>query len=115
MEGDGSLLDGFADPEFDFIVVATVYLVSNFGVPVDEKLDGYWTPYVKYNLFWNLAHATQKIVAPPDNTPITISTGLAVGLGDAIGNAILSPLNEEYALAALQMKAKSLAGTFWSI
>lgn len=114
-EGDGSLLDGFADPEFDFITVATVYLLSNPGVTADQKLDGYWSYYVKYNLFWNLAHATQKIVAPIDNTPLTISTGLAVGLGDTIGNAILSPLNEGYALAALQMRAKSLAGTFWSI
>lgn len=115
LAGSVSLLDGAADPEFDSIKVATVYFLSGPGEDELATLDGTWVPMVKHNLFWNLAHGTARLLPPADNKPLTISTGLAAGLGDMIGNQILSPNNEAYAEALVQMKARTAEGRFWSI
>lgn len=109
------LFEGIGDREYDELKVATVFFLSPPETTLDEPLDGSWTPYVRHDLFWNLAYLPATIPTALDSTPITIRTGLAGGIGDAIGNQILSPLNDAYAEAVTRAKARSLEGSFWTV
>lgn len=113
--GSASILDGAPDPEFDFIKVATIFFLSQEGASTGARIDGTWIPFVQHDIFWNLAHAAQRLVAPAVNEPLSVKTGLAAGLGDIINNTILSPLNDAYAEALLNMSGKTLEGSFWSV
>lgn len=109
------LFEGIGDREFDEMKIATVFFLSPVGATLDEELDGSWTPYVRHDVFWNLAYLPATIPTAIDAKPITIRTGLAGGIGDAIGNQILSPLNDAYAEAVTRAQARSLEGSFWSV
>ncbi len=109
------LLEGLTDPETDSLKIATIYFLSGEGVSPETTPDGRWSVHVKHSLFWNLAHATAKIPVIIPSPPLTISTGLAAGLGDAISNRILSTTNEAYNEAAALISARNLSGAFWSL
>lgn len=110
-----NLMDGSGDPEFDAVKVATVYFLSSPGASPSDVIDSSWGVYPKHDLFWNLAHASAKIPEVIESKPLTISTGLAGGIGDAISNRFLAQSNEDFNEAVTLIASKSLEGTFWSV
>lgn len=110
-----NLLEGAADPEFDEIKIATIYFLSPPGFAAEAPMDSTWTPFVKHDQFWNLAHAPQKIPDPTPIEPITLQTGLLSGIADQIFSSLLAPGNDAYNTALQVLRARNLAGRFWSL
>ncbi|MFN6045988.1 MAG: hypothetical protein ACK49I_11000 [Verrucomicrobiota bacterium] len=108
-------LMGVNDPEYDVTKMATIFFLSQPGVDPEAPLDETWTPYVKYDHFWNLAHSPQSI---PDLTPIEpimLITGLAGGVADGLIGNILAPFNNQLNQALQILKGRNLEGAFWSL
>jgi hypothetical protein len=106
------------DVPYDELLISTVFLLSPPGTDPSAPADGSWTAYVQHSVFYNLLYAAQNVViSSPTHplNPIAIYTGLAGGLGDAIANKILQPIND--AAAALQAGLAQIAqkGFFWTI
>lgn len=114
-EDEMALLEGITDPEFDVFKVASIYFVSPPGVEPAAPLDATWTPYVKYNHFWNLAHSPQSIPDSAPIEPIRLTTALAGGLADILIATILAPLNNQLNQALQILKSRNLRGAFWSL
>jgi hypothetical protein len=114
-ESEMALLEGITDPEFDVLKVASIYFVSPPGVEPAAELDATWTPYVKYNHFWNLAHSPQSIPDSAPIEPIRLTTALAGGLADILIATILAPLNNQLNQALQILKSRNLRGAFWSL
>lgn len=114
-ESEMALLEGITDPEFDVLKVASIYFVSPPGVEPAAELDATWTPYVKYNHFWNLAHSPQSIPDATPIEPIRLTTALAGGLADILIATILAPLNNQLNQALQILKSRNLRGAFWSL
>ena len=114
-EDEMALLEGITDPEFDVFKVASIYFVSPPGVEAAAPLDATWTPYVKYNHFWNLAHSPQSIPDSAPIEPIRLTTALAGGLADILIATILAPLNNQLNQALQILKSRNLRGAFWSL
>ncbi len=110
-----NLLEGAADPEFDAIKVATIYFVSPPGYSPEQPMDDNWTTFVKHDQFWNLCHAPQRIPDPTPIDPIRLQTGLAGGIADPIFSSLLAPNNDAYNTALQVLRARNLAGRFWSL
>lgn len=114
-ESEMALLEGITDPEFDALKIASIYFVSPPGVEAEAPLDETWTPYVKYNHFWNLAHSPQSIPDSVPIEPIRLTTALAGGLADILIATILAPLNNQLNQALQILKSRNLQGAFWSL
>lgn len=114
-ESEMALLEGVSDPEFDVMMLATIYFVSEPGAEPSAPLDETWTPYVKYSHFWNLAHSPQSI---PDSTPIEpirLTTPLMGGIANLTITTLLAPLNSQLNQALQILKSRNLKGAFWSL
>jgi hypothetical protein len=111
----GSLLEGAADPEFDAIKVGTVYFLSPPGAAPTDPLDEKWNAFPKHDLFWNLAHAPQRIPDPTPIEPIRLQTGLIGGIADPIFSGLLAPGNDAFNEALQVLRNRNLAGRFWSL
>jgi hypothetical protein len=114
-ESSKDLLEGAIDPEQDAILIATIYFLSPKGAATNAPLDGTWTPYVKYNHFWNLAHSTQNIPDATPFEPIRFTTPLAGGIGNLAINNMLAGNNHLMEQAFLAIKRASMKGAFWSL
>ena len=94
-------------------------MVSPFDIqdPDNAVPDGSWEPYVKYSQFWNLAYMASKppLNQIPDLTIGPFNTGLAGGIGDAIFNSLLSPVNDAFSAITAYLNDVSFAGMFWTI
>ncbi len=110
-----NLMEGAADPEFDAIKVATLYFVSPPGYSPEQPMDATWTAFVKHDQFWNLCHAPQRIPDPTPIDPIRLQTGLAGGIADPLISSLLAPNNDAFNTALQVLKARNLAGRFWSL
>lgn len=88
------LLGLWTDPTEDTRLIATVYLLSPQGTPEGAEPDGTWQAITRHHTWWNLCHGSKNTVPVQPPPPIRLFTGLAAGLGDAIGNQILSGINE---------------------
>lgn len=110
-----NLLEGAADPEFDAIKIATIYFVSPPGYPPELAMDDTWTAFVKHDQFWNLCHAPQRIPDPTPIDPIRLQTGLAGGIADPLISSLLATNNDAYNTALQVLRARNLAGRFWSL
>ena len=108
-------LEGMVDPEWDVFKISTVYFLSPPGYDVGAPLDDTWSPYPKYDTFWNLAHSPQSIPDPTPIDPIMIRTGLLFGMADFIFASLLAPLNDSISSTLATIKARSLRGSFWSL
>jgi hypothetical protein len=113
-ESEMALLEGMTDPEYDLTQIATIYFVSPEGVDPSAELDATWTPYVKYNHFWNLSHSTQNIPDATPIEPIRLTTGLAGGLADITIATLLAPLNSQLNELIQTLKSRNMKGVFWS-
>lgn len=110
-----ALLDGMTDPEYDLLKVATIYFLSPEGASEEAELDSSWTPFVKNDIFWNLAHSPQRIPDPTPIEPIRLITPLAFGIASPTIAMILSPFNDLLNRAAQILMSRNLAGKFWSL
>jgi len=108
------LLGTDVEPQTDEILIATLYLVSPPGADDTLPPDSTWTPYVLYAVFWNLAYAPQTPLTTAAPDPLTITTGLAFGIGDALINALLSPINDFYNEVTSFLSAANYAGIYWN-
>jgi hypothetical protein len=111
----GNLLEGTADPEFDAIKIATIYLLSPPKFSPELPIDDTWTAFVKHDQFWNLCHAPQRIPDPTPIEPIRLQTNLAAGIADPIISSLLAPGNDAYNIALQVLRNRNLAGRFWSL
>jgi len=110
-------LDGdYTEPNFDQILVSTVYLLSPPNFPVGSPLDGQWTPYVRHNLFWNLSWAQPTFRFQPQQADTGIEALGFLGLGTAAlaFNFLSAGINDTLSQALNILNANSLAGAFWT-
>ena len=105
------------EPQTDEIKIGTLWMVSpeNPEDGEDAVPDGSWVPYPQYNVFWNLAHASQRAVPKAPPTPITLHTGLAGGIADSIFAQLLAPSNDSYMQAMAFLNSTTFKGAFWTI
>jgi hypothetical protein len=78
-------------------------------------MNGKWNAFPKHDLFWNLAHAPQRIPDPTPIEPIRLQTGLAAGLADITFANLLAMNNDAFLSAAQILRNRNLAGRFWSL
>ena len=114
-ESDMALLEGITDPEFDVLKIASIYFVSPPGVEPAAPLDETWTPYVKYNHFWNLAHSPQSIPDSVPIEPIRLTTPLLGGIVNSTIAFLLAPINNQLNQALQILKSRNMRGAFWSL
>lgn len=106
----------YTEPNFDEIVISTVYLLSPPNTPAYSVPDGTWTPYVQHSLFWNLAWAqpTLNYQPPPTDAGLSSLSFLGDGAGGTVINYLSSSLNDALQATQNALAANSLAGTFWT-
>lgn len=88
------LLGIVGDEGEDRINIATVFLLSPPDAPEESEPDAEWSAWVQYHCFWNLRYEVRNTAPRQAPPPLRLFTGLAFGLGDAIGNQMLSGVNE---------------------
>lgn len=103
----------FQELPLDQLHLSTLYALSPWNSP-GEDIDGNWTIYFKYNLHWNLAHAS-RIAEAITVPPLTLFTGLAAGIGDALYNFILANNNDFAQAAANLITANNQGGRFHAV
>ena len=110
------LAGNVADSPTDEYHLATVYLMSPPAAPLSSAPDASWTPYVQQRggFFWNCQHATSKPAALASQN-LTLNTGLAGGVGDAINNFLLSQINDPLSAAAQFLSRGRLQSHLWSV
>lgn len=111
----GDFLQESTDPEFDTLKIGTVYFLSPPGASPEDPMDETWNAFPKHDLFWNLAHAPQRIPDPTPIEPLRLQTGLAGGLADIIFADLLAMNNDAFLSAAQILRSRNLAGRFWSL
>jgi len=110
----GDFTQEISDEETDSIKIATIYLLSPKGTPKEAVPDGTWRPFVKHDVFWNLAHAPAILPEPAEFSPLRIRTGLVGGLADPIFAGLLSTWNDSMSAAAALLQKRNLSGRFWT-
>lgn len=110
----GDFSQEISDEETDSLKIATIYLLSPKDTPMEAVPDGTWRPFVKHDVFWNLAHAPAVLPDPVEFEPLRLRTGLAGGFADSIFAGLLSPLNDSLSAAAALLQKRNLSGRFWT-
>ena len=102
------------EPNYDEMVIGTVYLLSPPDAAPHSDPDPTWEPYVRHGLFWNLAYAQPAFrpVATEIGDPLLVP--LAAGAGQAIINEFTSLIGDAANLALEFLTAQSMQGTFWA-
>lgn len=109
------LLGVWTDPAEDTHLISTLYVVSPPGSESAGNPDATWTPYVAHALFWNLGHAPRNDTPKQPMLMLRLFTGLAGGLGDLIGNQILSGINDYGQRVENAVNNTTHAGKFWTV
>ncbi|EDY16675.1 hypothetical protein CfE428DRAFT_5788 [Chthoniobacter flavus Ellin428] len=105
----------YTEPNFDELLISTVYLLSPPNTPIGTEPDGSWTPYVRHNLFWNLQWA-QPFFQPISNDPGTpFIPPLAGGVAQIAIGFLASSINDAAQQALNILQGHSMAGSFWTI
>jgi hypothetical protein len=102
------------DQTFDSQHLATVWLLSPAGAPLESGPDETWEPHVEYKLFWNAIYETTT--PAPGVVKQNLEVNLA-GLGNAAGaqitvNQILSSQNDSFNNALTFLNANQISGRF---
>lgn len=107
----------FLDEPTDELHLSTIYALSHpleKGSSFPEGIDQTFELMTRYYCHYNLAHATRTL--PRARTPpLTLVTGLAAGLGDALFNLILSTQNDFAQSVVDLFNQRSLRGSFWAV
>lgn len=114
---EDSVLATPADPEYDYMKIATVYFISPFDSnPAEEEFTGNWQTEVKYDQFWNLCHMRAELISMLNPEPIRLflpPTG-AFAIAFSVINSMLAPLNDGISRILARLRAKRMYGKFWS-
>lgn len=103
------------EPNFDQLLLGTLWLLSPSDEPEDTQPGSTWQPYTQHFVFWNLGYANVNEFNYTNIEPITIHTGLAFGLLDSIGNTMLAPINDALQDAMNGLNQTSMQGYFWTL
>jgi hypothetical protein len=105
------------DATEDQELVATVYLVSPQGAGGEAVPDGSWVAHAKQGegMFWNLGHGTNLLRPPAARTNLSLTTGLAGGVGDPLIAVILAQVNDQASAVAELIGRERIEGKFWSV
>jgi len=109
------LLGVWTDPAEDTHLISTLYVVSPPGETSPGEPDATWSPYVAHELFWNLGHAPRNDVPKSPMLVLRLFTGLAGGIGDLLGNQILSGINDFGQRVENAVSNTTHAGKFWTV
>lgn len=109
------MLGSLDEPNFDQLLLSTLWLLSPSDEPDDTQPGPTWLPYTQHFVFWNLGYANVNKFNFTNPQPITIHTGLAFGLLDSIGNSMLAPINDAYIDIMNGLNETSMRGYFWTL
>lgn len=109
---EGTVLDGFRDDGWEFVRLATIYLLSPPGTTETAEPDETWAPYVEHHEFYSLAARS----FPPEIADGGIDTGIPFTLR---GSEILIALGEDRVRRVSEIAALASANRvrheFWSV
>jgi hypothetical protein len=106
------LMSMFQDDGEDRILISTLYMLGPVGV-MEYGPTPQWSFYRANNCFWNLHHAARNVPPPRNPAPLRIFTGLLGGIGDIIGNQLLSQVNEFSDRVRNAVNNTTNEGRFW--
>jgi hypothetical protein len=110
----GTLLDG-SDPQYDQILIATVWAVSQPDAGEDAMPDATWDAYAQHFVFWNLNYAAGSFAPPVVDDPIQLIVPLAGGVAQPIIDSLLGAVNDADSEIAAYLSQADARGKFWSI
>jgi len=106
---------GWQDSGTDRRLVATVYLLSDPGLPPGsdpERQPGRWRAHVRHRLFWNLRYVETRFEIPAAPTPLQVpGLSLAGGLVGSFTPAI-AEINDRYAALTAYLGTQLARGIF---
>lgn len=107
----------FDDSGEDIILLSTVYALSP---PVDSpnytaNIDQSYTLETKYFCYYNLQHATQRLVVQTQQPLKLLVTGLAAGIGDSLFNSLNAQFNDAGQSVLNLFNQRDLRGIFYAI
>lgn len=108
---------GPADPEFDYLLIATIYFISPYNEPPEEKqFKVGWQTEVQYHQFWNLCHMPAELISMinPEPLRLTVAPIGVSGVTGSLISSLLSPINDALFRYMAQLRAKRPYGKFWS-
>ncbi len=112
--GIDPLAGDYEEPDFDELLISTVYLLSPPNLPLGSAPDATWTPYVRHNLFWNLQWAQPAFRILPTDPGLPSLPPLAAGAAQLVINFLTASINDMTQQARNILAGHSLAGTFWT-
>lgn len=116
MTGMQALLTGGVTTEsIDETLLATVFFLSPRNVGLEAVPDEKWSAHVQHHCFWNLHYGMRQLEPPLKKQNLTLNTGLAGGVGDALNNFILSQVNDANSAAAEFLGREQLETRVWSV
>ena len=104
----------YDEPNFDELLIGTVFLLSPPGLAEGSTPDGTWTWYVRHELFWNLNYQPGELVPLNSDPAIPFIPPLAAGAAQLVINFLGASLNDATTQALNILTAHSLAGTWWT-
>ncbi|MEO7933199.1 MAG: hypothetical protein ABIT76_08590 [Chthoniobacterales bacterium] len=104
----------YEEPNFDEILISTIYLLSPPNATPNSAPDATWTPFVRQALFWDLNYMQPelRIINTDPGTPFI--PPLAAGAAQLIINFTTASFNDAISNALNVLSGHSLAGTFWT-
>ena len=109
------LTGGVTTEGIDEPLLATVFFLSPRGVGLDAMPDAKWSAHVQHHCFWNLHYGMRQLEPPLKKQNLTLNTGLAGGVGDALNNFILAQVNDANSAAAEFLGREQLETRIWSV
>lgn len=105
------------DVAYDYLRVATLFLLSEPGAAENSAPDAKWTPFVQHHLFYNLQHKTKRISQnlSGDGVKLDLPPALGAGLLSTVGNQLLAPINDAIGNLIEATNAPDPEGKFWSV
>lgn len=102
------------EPQTDELKIATVWMLSPPNAGQDAVPDQTWSPYPQHFVFFNLMTASRNQLPNVPDNPLSLVTGLAAGVGDALIASLLSPINDQFAQIQAFFAAADFKGQFWT-
>jgi len=111
-----SILTGaLRDEPFDQLHIASIYAVSPASARDGDAPDASWAFYARHHEFWNLNHATNRIVPASPPSPLQFPIPLAGGAATLMINSMLAVINDNAEAAMAMLAGNRLEGRFWSV
>ena len=109
------LSGGAEELPYDELHIATIWMMSSPHAAFGSDPDGSWVPVVQQRLFWPEHHCVQRLDEAAAPLKLSLQTGLAGGVGDALNSLILSQVNDENSLASQLVARKKTRSHHWSV